>query len=782
MDKSFEALSFKQKIITGFAILSTILILGMGYMLYEFTHVASLGTDIIEQHQPVTNAASKALKHAQSASNQLNKFLLTDGLTGLGDYADTLKQLQDEIQTLLQYAEDPDLVINQQHLERSIEIIVEINRLSVDVVLLNEDYEQNHPIITTASSLLNPPALEYLGLITQIIDDKAAEGLPTEELMLLSNMRHSWSQVMSHLRIALATRSLDHLINVTAYIDVNLEQTERLKAMNLDLGFEGVEALEVMRDRYLKNLEIITTQFNTSIWRKDNYIMATKIMPLYDELESYLSDLANIQLINSKLASAGLATELLKARYVFIALISVGLVFAFFISAFITRSLRKPLKKLVSATKAVSMGDLETKIESSGQDEIAHLNNSFNDMVDNLKESQTALKTALEETEQASEAKSSFLSSMSHELRTPLNAILGFAQLLEMDLLKKQAAGQPNYAYQNYAQKIMQAGHHLLDLINDVLDLSRIEEGHLNLQLEPVSVHGTVLECISQIEAGLSVKHNITLIDRTSEFDAYVMADRLRLLQILINLMSNAVKYNQDSGSVIIESILKNENTLCLSVTDTGPGITEEDIEKLFDPFERLSFSHGNVEGTGIGLTVTRQLVEAMGGSIGVNSNVGEGSTFWIELPVCNPDSHAQSVQAVVDTSSPEPQLHQKPIANRKVLYIEDNLASAQLVMDVLDKSTNIEGITAMTAEEGITVAEEQIPDIILLDINLPGIDGFTALKILRNLDQTKHIPVIAISAKAMKADIREGQEAGFDDYLTKPINIDQLNSVISRY
>jgi len=782
MNAFFEALSFKQKIITGFAILSSILILGMGYMLFEFTHVASLGTAIIERHQPVTNAASKAMKLTQSARNQLHQYLLTDGISGLDEYPDTLQRLQDSILTLYAYAEAEDLMINKYQLDRSSEIIDEINRHTIDIVELNRSYELNHPIITSASSLLNPLALEYLGLINQIIDTNLASNIPTDALLLLADMRHSWSQMMSNLRVSLATRTINEIDNVTVYIDVNRVQTERLKAMQLDLGLEGVEDLELIRDAYLANLDSVISDFSGSVWRRDAHLMATTVMPLYLELESYLNDIAKIQLTMTEAAGAGLSTELTNARYAFIALISIGLAFAFFISVFITHSLRRPLQKLVTATEAVAMGNLETRIETTGQDEIAQLINSFNDMVSNLRETQAALTSALQDAKNASEAKSLFLSSMSHELRTPLNAILGFAQLLEMDLTKEQTGGQRQAAHLNFAQKITKAGHHLLNLINDVLDLSRIEEGHLNLDMQPVVMHDAVLECIGQIEAGLASGRNIALIDHSGEPMVRVWADYLRLCQVLRNLMSNAVKYNRDSGSVTIETTVNDNNTLRLSVIDTGAGIAEADIKKLFDPFERLSFSHGSVEGTGIGLTVTRQLVEAMDGAIGVDSSPGEGSKFWIELPVCNFDSETLPVESLPEAAQGATALTDKPAPKRKVLYIEDNPESAQLVVDALDRAANFEVRTALSAEEGFSIVKAQSQDIILMDINLPGVDGFAALKYLRELDQTSHIPVIAVSAKAMDADIGEGREAGFDDYLTKPIDISQLYSVINRY
>ena len=777
----FETLSFKQKIISGFAILSSILILGMGYMLFEFTHVASLGTAIIERHQPVTNTASKALKLTQSASNQLHQYLLTDGIASLDEYPAVLNRLQDTIRTLQEYAVDQALMIDRQQLERSISIVDEINQHTVDIVELGRNYEQNHPIITSASSLLNPLALEYLGLINQIIDNNAYADFPMEALLLLANMRHSWSQMMSNLRVSLATRTINEIDNVTVYIDVNREQTERLRAMGLDLGFEGIDELEFIRDEYLTNLDTVINEFSSSIWRRDAHLMATIVMPLYIELESYINNIAKIQLVITEAAGTVLTTELTNARYVFIALISIGLAFAFFIAVFITQSLRKPLQKLVTATKAVAMGNLDTKIQTTGHDEIAQLITSFNNMVDNLAQTRAALTSALQEAEKASDAKSHFLSSMSHELRTPLNAILGFAQLLEMDLNKKHAAGQPVATHLNYAQKIIKAGHHLLKLINSVLDLSRIEEGHLNLKMQAVAVHEVVLECIGQIEAGLASKGNIRLVDRTAELNTMVWADYLRLCQVLSNLVSNAVKYNCDDGSVIIEASVK-DNLLRLSVSDTGAGISEPDIRKLFDPFERLSFSHGSVEGTGIGLTVTRQLVEAMGGTIGVDSNIGEGSTFWVELPVCNTEPETLTAAKSTGSCQVQPTIDITPVAKRKVLYIEDNLESAQLVVDALDRAETYEVKTALTAEEGFSIAKAQHQDIILMDINLPGIDGITALRQLRDLEHTSHIPVIAVSARAMDAEIRAGRAAGFDDYLTKPIDIAQLYTVINRF
>lgn len=246
------------------------------------------------------------------------------------------------------------------------------------------------------------------------------------------------------------------------------------------------------------------------------------------------------------------------------------------------------------------------------------------------KNSEMALLKSMDEAKRANQAKTDFLANMSHELRTPLNAILGFGQLLGIDQSNELTQTEKD----DYIKEIMQAGYHLLDLINQVLDLSSIEAGHLNLQTEPIILKDTLTACISQINAGLATSKNIKLMDKTNHNPSVILSDPLRLKQVLINLLSNAVKYNREGGSVTIESNNVADNKLRISITDTGEGISQENMTKLFDPFERLNFKHGNIEGSGIGLTVSKQLVEAMQGTIGVESTVGKGSTFWFELPL----------------------------------------------------------------------------------------------------------------------------------------------------
>ncbi|TAN66087.1 MAG: response regulator [Methylobacter sp.] len=376
------------------------------------------------------------------------------------------------------------------------------------------------------------------------------------------------------------------------------------------------------------------------------------------------------------------------------------------------------------------------------------------------------LLQAKEDADRANNAKSEFLSRMSHELRTPMNAIMGFAQLLETDHETPLVPDQVDNV-----REILHAGRHLLDLINEVLDLARIETGRIELSLEPVELPSLIGECIALLQP-LTAERQIGLNLDVDGVDT-VQADRLRLRQVLLNLLSNAVKYNREQGSVYITCRLVAESRVRIAVRDNGRGIAADALPSLFKAFERIESAYDGIEGSGIGLALSKRLTEAMNGTIGVESVAGVGSTFWIELPAAEAKDYApaDSGAGVLTQNS--------YVAAHTVLYIEDNPANLRLVQKIISTHTRLLLLDARTAEQGLDIARTHHPALILLDINLPGMSGFEALRRLQDDPFTSDIPVIAISANAMERDIKKGVAAGFSDYLTKPLDIPKLLAVL---
>ena len=385
-----------------------------------------------------------------------------------------------------------------------------------------------------------------------------------------------------------------------------------------------------------------------------------------------------------------------------------------------------------------------------------------------LQANNVELESAKAAAEKANLAKSEFLSSMSHELRSPLNAVLGFAQLMAGD------TPPPSAVQKQSIDQILQAGWYLLRLINEILDLAMIESGKLTMTQESISLTEVLQDCRAMIEPQAD-KHGIQMSFPRSDNLFYVHADRTRVKQVMVNLLSNAIKYNRPGGTVAVECAMRGEGRVRISVRDSGAGLAPEQVAQLFQPFNRLGQGSRSEEGTGIGLVVTKQLVELMGGSVGVDSSVGVGSVFWVELPASfAPDlvfdgsgglSADQRAQVMAQPSS----------AKRTLLYVEDNPANLALVEQLIARRRDLTLLTAIDGHLGIELARACQPDVILMDINLPGIGGFGALEMLRQNPATAHIPVMALSANAMQSDIEKGLAAGFFRYLTKPIRVDEF-------
>jgi PAS domain S-box-containing protein len=382
-----------------------------------------------------------------------------------------------------------------------------------------------------------------------------------------------------------------------------------------------------------------------------------------------------------------------------------------------------------------------------------------------LHEKNAELEQATAVAEKANRGKSDFLSSMSHELRTPLNAILGFAQLIESD------TPPPTQKQQRGLEQILRAGWYLLKLINEVLDLAQIDSGKIMLSLEPVSLADVMDDCHAMVGPQANDRA-ITITVSPLDSAYFIKADRTRTKQVLINLLSNAIKYNRPGGAVNVACTLVTPDAIRISIQDTGFGLAPEQLEQLFQPFNRLGKEAGTVEGTGIGLVVTKRLVELMGGAIGVNSSVDVGSVFWIEFKLA--DATNFDVLETAHKALERPRVSDGT-PKCTLLYVEDNPANLALIEQFLARYPDLHMLSAADGNLGIEFARAHQPDAILMDINLPGINGIDAMKILRADPLTAHIPIIAVSANALPRDIEMCLAAGFFDYLTKPIRLDEL-------
>ncbi|HYZ28696.1 MAG TPA: ATP-binding protein, partial [Thermoleophilaceae bacterium] len=441
------------------------------------------------------------------------------------------------------------------------------------------------------------------------------------------------------------------------------------------------------------------------------------------------------------------------------------------------RSVVSPMRQLAAAARRLGSGDLNTRLPETGVADVQELARSLNAMAASLNATRKTLDSqhaqiasSRAESARADTAKNEFLSRMSHELRTPLNAILGFAQLLELDDLDSRQ--RDNVAH------IVSGGRHLLDLINEVLEISRIETGSMSPVIEPVNAAAIVREGI-ELVAPLAAQRNIELAAPVdAQAGVWVAADHQRLKQILLNLLANAVKYNREGGSVTVR-IKSHDGRARIMVTDTGQGIPQDQLPKLFVPFERLGAEASGVEGTGLGLVLALRLAEAMDGSLGVESQPWIGSTFHLELPLAEAPAPAEPEVLPSRLMPAGPQPDPQRTEKRRVLYIEDDAANAHLMAQLFAEEPRLELLTTMYGKLGLELARQHRPDLILLDVNLPDMHGTELMKRLRSDETTRAIAVIAVSADATEEQRTRMTALGVSRYLTKPLALDTVMNAI---
>lgn len=429
-----------------------------------------------------------------------------------------------------------------------------------------------------------------------------------------------------------------------------------------------------------------------------------------------------------------------------------------------TRGVVRRLERLRSEADRLSDGE-DPGLVDTAEDEIGVLSQRLHQAMQRQRASESDAVQARKVAETANEEKSKFLSRMSHELRTPLNAVLGFAQLLEMDADTSQMAS---------LHQIRRAGRHLLDLINEVLDISRIESGQMALSQEPVLVADLILEVV-ELMTPMAAERSVTLSVVTTGCDCHVQADRQRSKQVVLNLVSNAIKYNRTGGSVVVGCGAIENGMLPIEVRDSGIGMSSADMSRLFTPFERLSAASSEIEGTGIGLALSRRLAQAMGGRLEVTSTLGEGSTFILLLSLAEsqesqPYSEATSIGSLEPTQDNLSQLQKL-----NLLYIEDNESNVSLLEQILRRRPDWHLIHAGHGQLGLELAISSPPDLILLDQQMPDMPGIEVLRRLKAASATAHIPVIAVSADATSGQIDRLDAAGAYKYLPKPIDVEEL-------
>ena len=437
-----------------------------------------------------------------------------------------------------------------------------------------------------------------------------------------------------------------------------------------------------------------------------------------------------------------------------------------------------PLVALGAAADDVAAGDYGRRVRVDRRDEIGRLARAFNVMTGEIQEAHQTLETrvgertaelaaARAEADQANRAKSEFLSLMSHDLRTPLNAILGFAQLLETEPLTPEQ--------REHVSHILSGGRHLLALVSDVLDITRIESGQLGLAVEPVALGPLAREAVQLIGPLASTRGVRIHVDGGID-EVTVMADGQRLNQILLNLLSNAVKYNRHEGEVFVSGNRAGGGRFRLAVRDTGAGIRSEKMARLFQPFERLGAEQTAVEGTGLGLALSRALAAAMGGTIGMTSRVAHGSTFWVELPLAG-EATGREEEAPPAPAAPAV----VPSTSGLVLYVEDNLSNVRLLQRILQRRPGVELLHATTGAAGVEIARLRLPDVILLDMHLPDTTGGDVLALLAGDSRTRDIPKVIVTADATPGLARRLEAAGARACMTKPLNVPAMLQMIDR-
>jgi len=640
-----KSLGFSRKIIISFITLCFFFFLSFAYILYDIDGVRQLADTVINKQQPLADTARIASESAGAAVNALHKYSLTGEERYYTDFIEQLTSAREKINQIRDKGIKSEK-ISHEHIFRISGLIKFLFEQGIILKELQNNYEANHPIIAGASRRLNPIALEYLGFINQVIDDIYYESNSddrTVKLKLLNDLRYSWIQIMSHLRIVLATRDNKDMRNVMSYIQINKDITEKIRQQQLDFGVFEIEELEQLFTQYEQAIFEISIDFDGEIHDRSVNLMIEKIIPASQELEMKIGVIVSEQAsaLSSTLRLFSKKIDGAEAKYFLLTALLV--VVAAILATILIRLLQNRLLKLSTAAEKVSQGQLDTRMDVSHNDELGQLAKSFNKMLENIDQSHSELLLAKDEAEKANQAKTLFLSHMSHELRTPLNSILGYSQLLEMEE-NKPSEKRNTEMYKESIQYILDSGWHLLNLVNELLDLSSIEADVITIVRAPMSLSSVLEDCLNTVRQS-AISKNITLTHSTSESHNIILnVDEKRFRQVILNLLSNAIKYTESNGSVELSCENINYERIRIIIRDTGYGMNAEQLQSIFKPFQRVHGHKRGIDGIGIGLSICQRIVTSMDGEIAVESHPNQGSTFWVEFPVSAVEDQQQSL------------------------------------------------------------------------------------------------------------------------------------------